>query len=234
MPSSASALRLACCSALLFLAVVDAHNPNTVFPSASREEVYSVLSTQANALTRARVAELWGSSDNSTITPEQLHLSLGGDPTEMTIMWVTMGNATGAVTYWPLAAPGNNQTVASAESTYQAGMFGWTGTIHTATMTGLTPGSEYQYTVGSGVPGSPTWSLPRKFFAAPNPSATATSFVAVTADMGTILPMGWAVADEIINEHFNGPQPFDFVLIAGDISYATIDPPKNEGEQVER
>lgn len=97
-------------------------------------------------------------------------------------------------------------------------------------MPNLVPGQWYSYSVGSGALGTGTWSLPRKFKAAPQPAASLNSFVAVVADMGTIAPMGWAVSDEITDQHENGPQPFDMTIIAGDISYATIDPPKNEVE----
>ena len=37
-----------------------------------------------------------------------------------------------------------------------------------------------------------------------------------------------AVCDEIIAEHFEGERPFDMVLLAGDVSYATVDPPNGE------
>lgn len=54
--------------------------------------------------------------------------------------------------------------------------------------------------------------------------------MAVTADMGTIVPLGWEVADRIIEEHTLSGTPFDMVMIVGDLSYATVDPPNNEVE----
>jgi hypothetical protein len=70
--------------------------------------------------------------------------------------------------------------------------------------------------------------MPRDFIAAPVPAPSLQSYVAVTADMGTIVPLGWAVADEIIAEHTESGKPFDMTLIVGDLAYATVDPPKNE------
>lgn len=180
---------------------------------------------------RERIAQLT-SANTSAYEPQQLHLSITPDPSEMVIMFVTgsscaASGATGQVKWWPASNSSAVTLVPTTEATYTAGL-GWDGSIHTAFVTGLTPSAKYEYVLGC--PGVGPWSLPRPFKAAPVPGGEQNTYVAVTADMGTIVPLGWAVADEIINENMYGPQPFDFVLIAGDLSYATVDPPKGEVE----
>jgi len=44
--------------------------------------------------------------------------------------------------------------------------------------------------------------------------------------MGSVELFGWTVAEELIKEH--SVEPYDLMFIAGDLSYATVDPPKNE------
>ena len=44
------------------------------------------------------------------------------------------------------------------------------------------------------------------------------------------LPARPQVAAELIREHT--AQPFDLVFISGDLSYATVDPPNNEIQQL--
>jgi hypothetical protein len=58
--------------------------------------------------------------------------------------------------------------------------------------------------------------------------ANANTYIAVTADMGTIVPLGWEVAEAMGEEHTLSGHPFDMVIVAGDLSYATVDPPNNE------
>jgi hypothetical protein len=64
--------------------------------------------------------------------------------------------------------------------TYTAGITGWNGTLYEALMTGLVPGAEYQYMVGS--PSLQVWSQVRSFRAAVTPSKDAVARIAVTAD----------------------------------------------------
>ena len=187
------------------------------------------LLSAAAARTRARsLAAPHLRDPTQALEPNQLHLSLTGLPSEMLVQWVTYGICNGTVSFSP-ATGGEAMTAAAALTTYTGGLGGWEGWIHTALMTDLTPGASYTYTVGSGAPApSGVWSFPRNFSAAPLPSATLSSRVAVTADMGTVDLLGWAVSDAITEQHLLGPQRFDLVTIAGDLSYATIDPPKDE------
>lgn len=81
--------------------------------------------------------------------PEQLHLSFTSDPSEMAITWVTLNVSADAAVMWGSGAPGSPlpQTAAASARTYTAGS--WVGTIYTAIMTGLQPGTAYSYRVGS-------------------------------------------------------------------------------------
>ena len=224
-------------------------------------------------------------TDNNTM-PQQTHLSVTPSKSEMQIMFATNWLCAGSVSYAPAGGPGldgaaqDAAVVHTATSTYTAGLFGWNGTIHTAVMTGLTPGTTYTYTAccdGSSCGNATTFKQPGV------PSADSSLYVAVTADMGactssggeeakvretvttyvgvshahyflatcapnhphivlvhsalragTVQLFGYLVADRMIAEHRHGlgptGQPFDLVLLAGDISYATTDPPKNEIE----
>jgi hypothetical protein len=86
-------------------------------------------------------------------SPEQLRLSYAHstDLSQMHVTWVTLNETPGAmVQYWgsPNAAP---QVGKETTRTYTVG--GWIGVIHMATMTGLHPGTNYTYRVGSSVHG---------------------------------------------------------------------------------
>ena len=148
-------------------------------------------------------------------TPQQLHLSLGPNPGAMTVTWVSRrlpANASlPSVTWWPDGAPGNTSSAAANVTTYSAGVFGWRGWIFTAVMRPLQAGVAYAYTVTGG-PASPP-SSPRRFAQPPSVGPASALRVAVTADMGTIVPLGWAVADQLILDHTYAP--YDAVLMAG-------------------
>lgn len=162
--------------------------------------------------------------------PQQLSLALHEDgPTAMTISWITADPFTpacsGTVHWGTPSTPAANSAPATCH-TYTAG-FGWTGTVFWAAMTGLTPGAVHSYTVASnGGPPSP----PRSFTAAVAPNASAEVKIGVLADMGSIELFGFTVAEAFIKEH--NADPFSLTLIAGDLSYATVDPPKAEFQQL--
>lgn len=70
--------------------------------------------------------------------PQQIHLQTTDDATSMVVMWATEARSTGEVEW-------NGQTTASADYCYNHDM-----AFHMATMTGLVPGEEVSYRVGSG------------------------------------------------------------------------------------
>ena len=155
--------------------------------------------------------------------PQQLHLSLTGSPSEMFVTFV-LPNASSACADAGVALAGSFFT--ASHQTYQAGVVGWYGTIYISRLTGLTPGSTYNYSALACGQSSPV----KRFNAAPTPSASSNSRVIVKADMGTVIPLGFAVAEQI--ERDNAVTPFDLAVLAGDIAYATVSPPHDEFEEV--
>lgn len=156
---------------------------------------------------------------------EQISLALTAEPDEMSVTWIVMEpfkpGSVGSVTWWPSANAAQQLTANASSWTYTAGPFGWNGTIFQATMTGLIAGAQYTYEIqGRGEVAT------RSFKAPPVAGPDVPAYMAVTADMGTVQLSGFLVAAEIIREHV--ALPFDLALIAGDLSYATTDPPKNE------
>jgi hypothetical protein len=91
---------------------------------------------------------------NSSTSPEQLHLSLTDDPTEMTITWVTLKNTNTSTVQW---GPGSAKPTSFPKSangwvkTYTDG--GWEGVLHVAVMTNLSAGTTYSYRVGDALAG---------------------------------------------------------------------------------
>jgi acid phosphatase type 7 len=154
-------------------------------------------------------------------TPQQLHLSLTGKPNELFVTWVV--EDAGDVCADSHASVGA-ATFPAQWSTYEAGVAGWSGHVYTARMTNLVGPFEYSVT-SCGQTTGPVAA------AAPKPTGPDQStLVAVMADMGTVIPLGFATAEQI--EKDSRESPFDLFVLAGDIAYATVDPPKNEFEEV--
>lgn len=129
----------------------------------------------------------------------------------MRITWVTRG---------PVNAPfvkygtsGLTQSASAVTSTYQEGTFvPWVGWIHTAVMTGLQPGTAYQYSVGSVNGPFSDVKMFKSQTSSPQPAT-----IALFGDMGTIMPFGFEVAFHIAQD--NHVTPYDLVVHAGDIAY---------------
>jgi hypothetical protein len=153
----------------------------------------------------------------ATAEPEQLHLSLTGDASEMFVTFVVNTSSPCADAAVVLDS---SKSFPAAYSTYSAGVVGWYGSIYTARLTGLTPGGAHSY-VATACGGS---SASVDFNAAAVPAASLRSRVAVKADMGTVIPLGFATAEQITKD--NLADPFDLVMLAGDLcKYATQAPP---------
>ncbi len=161
--------------------------------------------------------------------PQQVRLAPGPLPgASMRASWSTMtavnASADGAprVTWWPASAgPASNATASApaSASTYSAGEGGWSGALYSAVMSPLEIGTVYAYTVGTlaDVSDARTFSLP--------PRAGAPARLAFAADMGTIVPLGWAVADRLVEDHLAGAAGrYDAIVLGGDLSYSTVSP----------
>ena len=158
----------------------------------------------------------------SNSTPEQLRLSLTGAPGEFFVTWVVPDAGDVCADSHATVA---GATFPAAWSTYEAGVAGWAGHVYTAKVTGLTT-APFSYTVTScGRSTGPVTAAPPRAVG-PNED----TLVAVMADMGTVIPAGYLTADRIAKDH--AAEPFDLFVLAGDVSYATVDPPKNEFEEV--
>lgn len=161
--------------------------------------------------------------------PQQRHLSLTGRPHEMGVTWVVTDDsespcASAAATLLDATTGRALGVFPAVAGTYDAGLGGWNGTIYTAVMTGLAPGVQYAYSVG----GCGAESNVSAVTGVRAPSPTDSSYIAILADMGTYVPLGFATAAQVQRD--NVQEAFDIVVIAGDLSYATVDPPHNELE----
>lgn len=175
----------------------------------------------------ANINERFGAPPAST-SPQQLHLSLTGTPEEVFVTWVLpdAGDLC-ADAHATLHAPSGDQAFAAGWTKYNAGVAGWAGHVYTARMAGVAPaGARLTYSVTSC--GNTSEAI--AFLAPKAPGPDAHTLVAVMADMGTVIPLGFATAAQIEKDH--AAEPFDLFVLAGDIAYATTDPPKDELEEV--
>ena len=102
--------------------------------------------------------------------PEQVRLALTDAAGEMRVSWVTLTSGEGAAAGVAWGAAGGALSSSAPVETVRNYTFGnWIGFISTATMTGLAPGSAYDYQVGSAAAG-----LSRRF-----------SFRTLAADAGS-------------------------------------------------
>jgi len=79
--------------------------------------------------------------------PEQIHLSLGGQPDMMSVSWVTLEAGEDVYVEYGEKRWSLDMKVEGNVDTYKIG--GWKGAIYRATMTGLKSDTEYYYRVGS-------------------------------------------------------------------------------------
>ena len=150
--------------------------------------------------------------------PEQVRLAYTGNASEMRVAWVTLtdggGAAGGAGVSWGPAG-GPLASTAPAETLRNYSFGNWIGYITTATMTGLAPGTAYDYQVGAKVGISRVFSF-RTLAADAGSAATPLRFVQI-GDMG-YGPHSNTTVDTVTAMVARGE--IDFVLHVGDVSYA--------------
>jgi hypothetical protein len=154
---------------------------------------------------------------NTTTVPEQLHIALTNDASQMSVTWVTLQNTNTSTVQWGPAANASGVFPHSANGwtkTYTDG--GWVGVLHVAVMTNLSAGTTYSYRVGDANGG---WSKVFNFTTfASNIGSTERPFrIAQIGDEAydnnsdvTVATMTQLVADGEL----------DMVLHIGDIGYA--------------
>lgn len=159
---------------------------------------------------------------NTPFTPEQIHLALMSDATQMRVNWVTLQSTPSPTVFWTQGTPGAavyNATASTA--TYTKG--GWQGFVHSAVMTNLMPATRYFYRVGDSTVGvdmnvGEFDLVPELNFISPPTSLPAypISFVHY-ADMGAM-----DVADRTVDRVSDlvATNAIDFVLHGGDIAYS--------------
>lgn len=148
---------------------------------------------------------------SGTPQPEQIHISSTGDPTEMMITWVTMAESVKSVVEYGerYKLPLNMKTFGSATK-YKA--CGWKKRIiymHRVKLEGLTPGSGYDYRVGS----SDGWSALYNFNATKAGTAWQPRF-AIYGDLG----VDNAQSLSKLQKEVQGGR-YDAILHVGDFAY---------------
>lgn len=160
-------------------------------------------------------------SDAEGDMPQEIHLSLTADTTQMLAMWSQVALLSNAQVQWGTSS-GSYQWSAAAVShnyTVDSWVGPWTSmNIYEGVMTSLTPSTQYFYRVGSATNG---WSQEFAFTSSPSMQSPPEQVSwAVYGDMGTIVPLGYFVTQMMINESLTNP--LDIVLHVGDIAYAGV------------
>lgn len=153
----------------------------------------------------------------TSVQPQQVRLATTTKPaTEMVIMWITSTLSTNPVAEFGLANSTLRQQVSGTWTTYNAGVLGWSGHIHTVTLRNLQPAQTYNYRVGD--PTHNAWS-PIHRFSTMDPHQTEVR-IATFGDMGTVMPMGFEVTKQMIKD--DADINFQLIVHAGDIAYGGV------------
>jgi Purple acid Phosphatase, N-terminal domain/Calcineurin-like phosphoesterase len=152
----------------------------------------------------------------SPVIPEQVHLALTGDPSQMVVMWTTSEETNSSTVQYGTAEYTLTSSATGSMSTYLWG--GWDGVLHTVLLSDLSPSIRYHYRVGS--PGQRLSEVTYSFVSAPPLSASSAhanySFAAY-GDMGATDVSDRSVM--LLAERVLAGQ-VDVVMHAGDLSYA--------------
>jgi len=153
----------------------------------------------------------------SDTVPQQLRLSLTGNPTEMVVMWITNDDTATTTVKYQLATGGAISVVTGTTSYYDWPLPPYeSGQIHTATMTGLAANTRYMYMCGDPQGG---WSAP-SYFVTENtvlPTPSSPLRIAHVGDQGTTVD-SVNVTEGLLRTHQQ--TPYNFLMHSGDISYA--------------
>ena len=156
----------------------------------------------------------------SAIEPEQVHLALTGNLSEMSVSWVTLNKTQTSTVQWgpgPCTSGGSFPSSSSGFTrTYTQG--GWLGIVHIALMTGLQPGTRHCYRVGD--PASGSWSQEFNFTTIPADVGSFSSPLVLlqTGDMG-YGPNSDSTVAALLNEVHTRPTGVHLWLHIGDTSY---------------
>ena len=143
--------------------------------------------------------------------PEQIHLSVTDDLTEMVVTWTTAdmpSNTDGALVQWGSSASALPSSASARTYSYTDG--GWVGLLHTATMRGLARGATYYYRVGA-----PGGAFSEVLSFRTIDEAPEALHLGLIGDMGADIESNETVA--LLTKH--APQ-LDLLLHNGDFAYA--------------
>jgi acid phosphatase type 7 len=147
--------------------------------------------------------------------PEQVHLSLMKDLSEMAVMWTTLENTKTHAVEYGVSPSSLNLTMANGmSSSYDH--FGWKGIFHSVKLTKLKPGTRYFYRVGDEEGG---WSKTFSF-------RTFHEDIGTTAHplrVASVGDMGYAANSDMTIKRLSDlidRENIDMVVHNGDISYA--------------
>ncbi|EGD76959.1 hypothetical protein PTSG_07301 [Salpingoeca rosetta] len=154
--------------------------------------------------------------------PEQIHLSITTDISEMVVMWSTLKATPHPVVQYGLSSDNLNMTANATTASYTSG--GWQGHLYTATMTGLRPKTTYYYRVGDPTVAPDYWMKPAwsqvpslHFTTRTAPAATTPLTVAMIGDAGatdaSMLSLAH-ITQRVVDKSI------DFLFHDGDIGYA--------------
>jgi len=146
-------------------------------------------------------------------TPEQVHLSLTGTPSEIVVVWVTFAQTNASIVEYGMDSNNYERRATGQIYTYNAGFFGWDGWLHACRLTGLQLDSIYYYRVGDGV----NWS-PQFHFRSPPGYSKPGQRILIFGDMGTVMPFGFVVTNAMTSAH--NLDSYDLAVHLGDVSYA--------------
>ena len=167
--------------------------------------------------------------------PQEIHLSLTGKPSEMTVMWLTAQPLTTPLVEYRVPDCDDDgvwRTSEAVTSTYTVPQKWWpifTGTIYTSTMIDLPLEKTVEYRV-KGYDNNTSERMSNNFIfkSAPENRAERVTRIATLADQGTFMLLGFAAQAKL--EEMKDELQIDISTVIGDLSYAGLSsafPPLN-------
>lgn len=157
--------------------------------------------------------------------PQEIHISLTADASEMKVMWVTMSDLADPYVEYKGTSESDWKNASAIHWSYEVPQNWWptfTGVIYSATMKGLSPSSQYVYRVKGYDNKNQTEraSADFQFKAAPVNSADRETKIATLADQGTFMLLGFAVQEKLFQ--LQDTLSIDIATVVGDLSYAGL------------
>lgn len=174
------------------------------------------------------VDQLYGDMiSDDPMEPQEIHLSLTGNPTEMTVMWTTKGHLFDPYVEYKSAVADDSGWLKSpaVNYTYEVPMNWWPtfeGVIYKAKMDSLTPSMDYVYRVRGYDHVNKTLRSSEVFTfrASPMNDPFHVTKIATLADQGTFMLLGFAVQKKL--SELQDQLGIELATVTGDLSYAGL------------